>query len=314
MDKIIIQKKSKNLWTKKGFTLLEILVVLIILGFFVAMMAKVFTKGDDQRRFDETRIRMEEIKKAILGSEGAYANGQRQFAGYVADMGGLPALDDALDDGVATNQPEGLWTDDLDGGGPDLPGWVYNPLPNPPDSMAWMGWRGPYIEAPPLRIGETSGQEKLRDGWGNPFVFDDTAAPGDLIITSPGANGVIDAADTGYDEDITLTIKQTEYMAPLAGRVKGFDIDTEANVAVTIYFSSGGIEPNPDHVITGVPSDGYFRFENGAVGVGTNGTKDIPVGLRHILVSGIVSGVPVQKQVIFTIEPTGNWLGDVEIQ
>lgn len=312
----------QGLWTKPGFTLLEVLVVLVIMGFFIAMMVQVFTKGDDQRRFDETRIRMEEIKKAILGSKGAYANGQRQFAGYVADMGGLPALLDVMVTPADPRDdvPRGLWTDDLDDDGTaDLPAWVYNPLPNPPDSMIWMGWRGPYIEKPTLRSGEVSGQEKLRDSWGNHFEFYDaptaefpSISVGDFLTVSRGADGISGGSE--YNEDISLLIKHTEHEAPLAGRVKGFDVGTEANVMVTIYFPSSGIEPNPDHAITGVPLDGYFRFESGAVGVGTNGTRDISVGLRNILVSGIVSGVPVQKQVIFTVEPTGNWLGDIEIQ
>ncbi|MCD4779515.1 MAG: prepilin-type N-terminal cleavage/methylation domain-containing protein [Candidatus Omnitrophica bacterium] len=302
-------KNKKRLSNSIGFTLLELVVVLAILGFLTAMTSRIFTNEDDQRRFDETRAQMQEIKKAILGGEGAYANGQRQFAGYVADMGGLPALD------AVTNQPEGLWTDDLDSDGtPDLLGWVYNPLPNPPDSMVWMGWRGPYVGTPALRSGEVSGQEKLRDGWGNPLVFDDTTTPGDLIITSPGANGVINAVDTGFDKDIAMIIKQTEYMAPVAGRVRNFDASTEANVTVTIYFPVSGIEPNPDHTISGVPVDGYFRFERGAAGVGTNGTRDIPAGVRHIFVSGIVSGVSVQRAVVFTVEPTGNWLGDINLQ
>ena len=283
-------------YRKKGFSLLEVLVVLTILGFFIAMMAQVFTKQDDQRRFDETRIRMEEIKKAILGSKGAYANGQRQFAGYVVDMGELPLLDDALDDGVVTNQPEGLWTDDLDSGpNPDLPAWGYQAI-----SRIWMGWRGPYIEKPVLRPGEVSGQEKLRDGWGNPFHF--SVASGAITIESYGADGV--AGGTEFSKDISLVIKKTEYMAPIAGRVDG------GVTNIKIYYPIAGVEnscifPTPPLVLT----DGdYFRFELTAP---APANIDIPVGLRSIAISKD-GGVSWSTDYIFTVEPTGNWLGTLE--
>ncbi|MEW6103808.1 MAG: prepilin-type N-terminal cleavage/methylation domain-containing protein [bacterium] len=303
--------------TKSGFTLIEVLVVLAILGFFIAMMAKVFTKQDDQRRFDETRVMMKEIKKAILGQEGAYANGQRQFAGYVADMGGLPDLVDENGNVDPNGQPKGLWTRDLNGDGDtvdqvdisDSVIWQYKVT-----SKTWMGWRGPYIEAPPLRIGETSGQEKLRDGWGNPFIFG-TTTPGDLIVSSPGANGVINAADTGFNEDITMTIKKTEYMAPVAGRV--IDYSAPSNVTVIIYVPINGTEtpfviPTPP-ATDGIDAGGYFRFEQDNTG-NANGKYegDIPVGLRSIVI--IDSGYGSSTQRVFTVEPTGNWLGDIEIE
>jgi len=327
-----------GLWTKKGFTLIELLVVLVILGFLIAMMAKLFTQGDDQRRFDETRARMEEIEKAILGSEGAYAHGQRQFAGYIADMGGLPALDcmgtpaDPTDD-----QPKVFWEQGT------LPSWEYkDDPPNNKFSKTWMGWRGPYIEEPPDDI--------LKDGWGNPFIFTNgdlvndsnktymciqthTAAPANkppnityweevsatgefgkawldgkeysqdsFNITSFGADGIVEGSE--YGEDITLTVKQTDYKAPVAGRVNG------GVTNVRIYYPVGGSEnfctfPTPPSSL----NDGdYFRFESTAP---APGNIDIPVGLRSIAISKD-GGATWSTDYIFTLEPTGNWLGDID--
>ena len=315
-------QKSK-IYLKQGFTLIEVLVVLVILGFIVAMAAQVFMKDDDQKRFDETRLRMAEIKKTILGSSGSYTNGQRQFAGYAADMGGLPNLVD--ENGVAdpNGQPKGLWTRDFNADGdtidfvdiPDSVIWGYRAI-----SRTWMGWRGPYIEVPPLRTGEVPGQEKLNDGWGNPFRF--TRGGGDITIESYGADNINDVGgETGYDVDIEITIREAEYMAPLAGRVKLPSVlpGYTSPVTVSLYVPLNGVEtllnPTPD-AISGdqFDADQYFRFETGAVGTGLyNG--NIPVGLRSIFISDSTP-VPNTKtaQRIITIEPTGNWLGDIEIQ
>lgn len=302
-----------GLWTKKGFSLIELLVVLVILGFFVAMIVQVFTKGDDQRRFDETRIAMDEIEKAILGSKGAYANGQRQFAGYAADMGGLPDLVDENGNLHPNGQPKGLWTRDFNGDSdttdpvdiPDGVIWGYQAV-----SKTWMGWRGPYIEKPILRLGEISGQEKIRDGWGNPFYFN--IAGGAITIKSYGADG----ADGGveFNEDISLVIRQTEYMAPVAGRV--VDHSGAANVIVTMYVPVNGSEapfviPIPP-ATDGIDASGYFRFEEDGAGHG-NGKYDgdIPDGLRSIVITDSGHGTSIQK--VFTVESTGNWLGDIDV-
>ncbi len=303
-----VKPEACSLKRKRGFTLIEVLVVLVIMGFFVAMMAKVFTKQDDQRRFDETRVRMEEIKKAILGSKGAYANGQRQFSGYVADMGSLPALID-VDPGPGVNlQPVGLWTDQSPPLPVALPGWGFQSI-----SRIWMGWRGPYLEVPP------QGDNILRDGWGNLFVF--LVVGTDITITSPGANGVINPADTGFDEDIAMRIKQNEYEAPVAGRVN-LGIVAPVNARVKIYFSRmDGVDEDGDasdlaesRTIAGVTADGYFRYEQGAAGVGTDGTSNIGIGLRSIYAYDVGSLPANPQPQIFTVEPTGNWLGDIEIQ
>ena len=275
-----------------------------ILGLFVAMMTQVFTRGDDQRRFDETRMRMQEIKKAILGSEGAYANGQRQFVGYVVDMGGLPEVFDInIDDPTHTGapvrsiqQPKGLWNDDPDDDGTSFDPWQYQ---GDDDSRIWCGWRGPYIEIPPIGV--------LRDGWGNAFIFfkdsvsADTCAEindritslgglhsEDKAIISLGADNACGGSD--FAEDIIKIIRRTEYMAPVAGKRVDSSI-TE----VKIYYPDKGKEQSKS---ISVFENDYFRFESTVPNI------DIPIGVRSIQVTG-GSG----KLYVFTVEPTGNWLG-----
>ena len=255
----------------------------MILGFLAAMMPRVFASKDDQMRFDQTLKGMLEIKKALLGSAGAYANGQRQFSGYIADIGGPHPLKDVLTTpgDTSDDQPDGLWNQ---GSPPDWPDWEYKA-----GSRTWMGWRGPYIEAPP--------DDVLKDGWGNPFLF--SVTDGNMTIKSLGADWL--DGGSGYDEDITMVIRCTEYEAPVAGMVGAFN----GTVDLTIYFPSSGSESNL--TIANLTSGAYFRFEQTAP---SPADRDIPLGLRSIVLTSAASS----KQVVFTVEPTGNWLGEIRLE
>ena len=76
-----------------GFTLLEVLVVLTILGFLVAMVIPAVGMLDDLERERRTRQRLDEIRAAILGPEGRFdAQGRPIIGGYVGDMRAWPDL------------------------------------------------------------------------------------------------------------------------------------------------------------------------------------------------------------------------------
>ena len=54
---------------------------------------------------------------------------------------------------------------------------------------------------------------------------------------------------------------------------------------------------------------GFFRFEKGATGEG-GADLGTPIGVRRI----VVSAGATQKEVIFCVEPTGNWLGTLILE
>jgi len=267
-----------------GLTLIEILVVLFFMGLFLSMTSRLLTGVDNQKRFDETRKRMMKIRKAILGPPGAYVNGVRQFMGYASDMGGLPELN-------RDGQPEALWKQG------DLPQWEYKG-----NSKSWMGWRGPYIEKPFDNV--------LKDGWGNPFKFikgpstSEGLEDGDMKIKSLGADGK--EGGTGYDRDIELIIRETDYMGAVAGHINLADGNNK-NVRIEIFYPSSGTETS--EVIEGVDEEGYFRFEKGATGAGEK-DLNIPMGVRRLVVKA--SGM--EKELVFCVEPTGNWLGTLKLK
>lgn len=141
--------RGRSFYSAGGFSLLELMLVLFILG-LLATTALVLTEGsDDQARYDETKRRLERIKHAIVGDPTRTVNGSPEISGYVADMGRLPGcLKELLVQETCA--------------GAALPGWQ-------PDAVSgiWAGWRGPYVHYLPERDGPA-----LRDGWGNPDQAD----------------------------------------------------------------------------------------------------------------------------------------------
>jgi prepilin-type N-terminal cleavage/methylation domain-containing protein len=76
----------------KGFSLLEVLVVVSLMAFLAVYIGMQVEPTATEHEFYQTAYRMEEIKEAIIGRPNLYANGVRQFSGYVSDTGNLPDL------------------------------------------------------------------------------------------------------------------------------------------------------------------------------------------------------------------------------
>ncbi|MBM9536572.1 prepilin-type N-terminal cleavage/methylation domain-containing protein [Desulfobulbus alkaliphilus] len=76
-----------------GFTLLEVLLVLTILGFLGAMIYPAVGLLNNRERERITQAKMEEIRRAIVGDPDRFDEaGRRIIGGYVGDMGEWPDL------------------------------------------------------------------------------------------------------------------------------------------------------------------------------------------------------------------------------
>ncbi len=76
-----------------GFTLLEVLIVLFIMGMIAAMAVPAMGILDDRERERITRDKMEQIRRAILGPDDRFdSQGRPVIGGYVGDLHAWPDL------------------------------------------------------------------------------------------------------------------------------------------------------------------------------------------------------------------------------
>jgi len=88
---VINMKKSiKLLKNNEGFSLIELVVVIIILGILSAVTIRSITSTADNAKFEATLQEMDVIADAFVGDPDLKENGVRTDYGYVGDVGGWP--------------------------------------------------------------------------------------------------------------------------------------------------------------------------------------------------------------------------------
>ncbi|PCJ32736.1 MAG: hypothetical protein COA90_02070 [Gammaproteobacteria bacterium] len=145
-----------------GFTLLEMVLVLFLIG-LMASATLMLTEGvEDQAKYDETKRRITMMRHAIVGDTSRTVNGAPEISGFVADMGRLPLC---LAELLTAGDSSGV-----------------NIFESPCDAAvtinSWdvdlttgigTGWRGPYIYVLP----ERNSLLAFRDGYGNSAITDE---------------------------------------------------------------------------------------------------------------------------------------------
>jgi prepilin-type N-terminal cleavage/methylation domain-containing protein len=190
---------------QKGFTLLEIIVVLAVLGALAAMLAPVVFRYID----DANRSRAQNDVSAIAAAISQMYKDTGRYPLYASGQGKL-AHTPASDPSYLTSDPDCDPSDTnlttCDGFEPEVgsaTGWTFSTkadsltgqLITNASGYATTGpraWRGPYLETVP----ET-------DVWGRSFVVNilkadpADATPEVVVVLSAGANGTIETnADT----------------------------------------------------------------------------------------------------------------------
>lgn len=175
---------------QQGFTLLEMLLVLFLMT-LIASAGLMLTEGvEDQAKYDETKRRMELIRKAIVGDPTRTVNGAPEISGFVADMGRLPLcvaelldLGDEITPATTPRTFESPCTNTV----------IIPEAHDDANSGLTFGWRGPYVPLLP----DSDGQRRLRDGYENDdgsvnFGWGFSNDTLEIKMQSPGLNGRFD--------------------------------------------------------------------------------------------------------------------------
>lgn len=282
---------------QQGFTLLEMLLVVFILGMLAFTASAFVDNQDDQLRFEDTRKRLLAIRHAILGQDGGAAPG-----GYVADNGVLPGTINDLSGGAPTGLAlSSLHTPVLDGDPNAASGLddASNAASLTGQALE-KGWHA-TLHTPPGAAG-------FGDGWraagaAPDFNWSVATSPADLMIGSLGKDAAVGGA--GYNADVSDTIAPAAWGAQIAGltvRVSnqtGADIATSLHVSLLVFVNTAGggkwkrystnstpcLDGTGDGLVgvTACPADATLTFPAGGYPGGNYADTRVPLG-RHLLV------------------------------
>ena len=186
----------------RGFTLIELVLVLMILAILASAAISMVDTQVDQVRFESTQQTLLNIENAVLGPDNARAaDGSRAVSGFVADCGRLPYFLEELYI-RPTSIPKFDFTVPVDGDDEPTP----NALSGDRKLTAFGGWNGPYLR-PPI------GSAALPDGWAAsflPYQSDGVASNATTplaILLSLGRDNL--PGGSGYDTDLSLVFNST---------------------------------------------------------------------------------------------------------
>jgi prepilin-type N-terminal cleavage/methylation domain-containing protein len=189
----------------KGFTLIELIAVIVIAGILATIAIKQFSPVAQTLKVEETKQELDQLAIATVGNPDLHNNGIRSDFGYVGDVGALPPNLDAL----MTNPGFATWK------GP----YLGNDLEQIPDDYKKDAWQVNYVYLGGIDITSTgSGSNISRQLAGSTSqllqnivsgnIYDlDGTPPGDVYMDSvtaflviPDGSGNMTTLNSAIDE------------------------------------------------------------------------------------------------------------------
>lgn len=180
--------KRRILSARSGFTLVELVLVLVVMSILATVAIQMFEPQVDQAKFDATQSLVENVNRAIL-SEQRDSSGAVLLSGFFVDTGGLPRVASESIDGQAVftlgelfrrpTSSSGSSRDILpfklrsaistnvsnvdSSGDGKVNGANDQPIAYDSTVIVGSGWNGPYLSNP-------VGAGTVMDGWGYKMV------------------------------------------------------------------------------------------------------------------------------------------------
>ena len=244
----------------KGFTLVEMTVVLLLITLMTSVAVRETAELGFQARYEQTQERLEIIRQAILGNPKQIINGQQAVSGFVADMGRLPGsvrdlfqpsacvtVTNVLPDSplqcvdigetwtwfnsLCTNGVSLTKADCSTAGGVWL-GWQIDSA-----SGLGFGWRGPYLTV----SGNPNSIDTLTDGWGrtgvdNPATSSINEAIGNYgwELTNTPSNSDVQILSYGKDQLPGGNCSGSDFNNDCFMQILAMDYQTDISPGITV--------------------------------------------------------------------------------
>jgi prepilin-type N-terminal cleavage/methylation domain-containing protein len=138
---------------QRGFTLIELVIIIVVLGILAAVAVPKFADMMDSSKTAATRKELQSLRESIVGNPEVVSSGVVIDRGFLGDVGFVPSQ---LSDLVVKPDSVSAY-----------------------DKLTRLGWNGPYIDG--------DGNDYQSDAWGVAYSYDPA---GQRIVSVGGPDSI----------------------------------------------------------------------------------------------------------------------------
>lgn len=291
---------------RSGFTLLELVIVIVILAVITTIATREIGRVQDQQRFETTQRTLSSVQEAIAGTTPYKAYDEDSLKNcFVADMGRMPKAI-LSDNGTELGLSE-LWVKTHDLAPYDVRQAIETNgvalADADPDIWIGSGWRGPYIRLP-------LGAKKLRDSWGRlianqlpsgfSVLFNKSGLPVAtneeiFAIVNLGANGALGTNGADYDHDMMLAFGTVHVPTGFDGEINSQPTDAGLAGIVEVYVNGTNVVIKPPDKLV-IKAFGPDPENSGKIKVCTHKITDVGASVHWNI--PVTEGMTIGPRVI----------------